>query len=60
VGGAAAALVRAARDGLIKINHDVVVPRGRVPELFEEVERSRRPTVCASPASGTPATATST
>ena len=24
---------------LIKINHDVVVPRGRVPELFEEVER---------------------
>ena len=25
--------------GLIKINHDVVVPRGRVPELFEEVER---------------------
>jgi glycolate oxidase len=27
--------------GLIKINHDVVVPRGRVPELFEEVERLR-------------------
>jgi glycolate oxidase len=25
--------------GLIKINHDVVVPRGRVPELFDEVER---------------------
>jgi len=25
--------------GLIKINHDVVVPRGRVPELFVEVER---------------------
>jgi glycolate oxidase len=25
--------------GLIKINHDVVVPRGRVPELFAEVER---------------------
>jgi glycolate oxidase len=25
--------------GLIKINHDVVVPRGRVPELFEEVAR---------------------
>jgi glycolate oxidase len=25
--------------GLVKINHDVVVPRGRVPELFEEVER---------------------
>jgi glycolate oxidase len=21
--------------GLLKINHDVVVPRGRVPELFE-------------------------
>jgi glycolate oxidase len=25
--------------GLIKINHDVVVPRGRVPQLFEEVDR---------------------
>lgn len=25
--------------GLVKINHDVVVPRGRVPELFEEVAR---------------------
>jgi glycolate oxidase len=25
--------------GLVKINHDVVVPRGRVPELFDEVER---------------------
>ncbi len=25
--------------GLTKINHDVVVPRGRVPELFAEVER---------------------
>jgi len=25
--------------GLVKINHDVVVPRGRVPELFAEVER---------------------
>ncbi|HEV8396310.1 MAG TPA: FAD-linked oxidase C-terminal domain-containing protein [Vicinamibacterales bacterium] len=25
--------------GLIKINHDVVVPRGRVPELFDEVAR---------------------
>ncbi len=25
--------------GLLKINHDVVVPRGRVPELFEEVAR---------------------
>jgi glycolate oxidase len=24
--------------GLLKINHDVVVPRGRVPELFEVVE----------------------
>jgi glycolate oxidase len=24
--------------GLLKINHDVVVPRGRVPELFEIVE----------------------
>jgi glycolate oxidase len=27
--------------GLLKINHDVVVPRGRVPELFEVVERLR-------------------
>jgi len=25
--------------GLTKVNHDVVVPRGRVPELFAEVER---------------------
>jgi FAD/FMN-containing dehydrogenase len=25
--------------GLRKINHDVVVPRGRVPELFDEVAR---------------------
>ncbi len=25
--------------GLVKINHDVVVPRGRVPELFAEVAR---------------------
>jgi glycolate oxidase len=28
--------------GLIKINHDIVVPRGRVPELFVEVERLKR------------------
>jgi glycolate oxidase len=28
--------------GLLKINHDVVVPRGRIPELFEMVERLRR------------------
>jgi glycolate oxidase len=28
--------------GLIKINHDVVVPRGRVPELFEEVGRLKQ------------------
>jgi len=25
--------------GLLKINHDVVVPRGRIPELFETVAR---------------------
>jgi glycolate oxidase len=25
--------------GLLKINHDVVVPRGRVPELFDAVGR---------------------
>jgi glycolate oxidase len=28
--------------GLDKINHDVVVPRGRIPELFEVVEDLRR------------------
>jgi glycolate oxidase len=28
--------------GLHKINHDVVVPRGRVPELFDVVEELRR------------------
>jgi glycolate oxidase len=28
--------------GLDKINHDVVVPRGRIPELFEAVEDLRR------------------
>jgi glycolate oxidase len=28
--------------GLLKINHDVVVPRGRVPELFEAVDEIRR------------------
>jgi glycolate oxidase len=28
--------------GLLKINHDVVVPRGRIPELFEAVEGLRR------------------
>ena len=27
--------------GLVKINHDVVVPRGRVPELFDVVEELR-------------------
>jgi glycolate oxidase len=27
--------------GLLKINHDVVVPRGRVPELFDAVEALR-------------------
>jgi glycolate oxidase len=27
--------------GLLKINHDVVVPRGRVPQLFEVVARLR-------------------
>ncbi len=28
--------------GLLKINHDVVVPRGRVPELFDVVEDLKR------------------
>jgi glycolate oxidase len=28
--------------GLLKINHDVVVPRGRVPELFGTVDELRR------------------
>ena len=28
--------------GLLKINHDVVVPRGRVPELFEIVDGLKR------------------
>jgi glycolate oxidase len=28
--------------GLHKINHDVVVPRGRIPELFDVVEELRR------------------
>jgi FAD/FMN-containing dehydrogenase len=27
--------------GLLKINHDVVVPRGRIPELFDVVARLR-------------------
>jgi glycolate oxidase len=27
--------------GLLKIHHDVVVPRGRVPELFDAVEELR-------------------
>jgi len=28
--------------GLLKINHDVVVPRGRVPQLYDAVEELRR------------------
>jgi FAD/FMN-containing dehydrogenase len=28
--------------GLLKINHDVVVPRGRVPELFAAIAELRR------------------
>ena len=28
--------------GLHKINHDVVVPRGRIPDLFEAIDRLRR------------------
>lgn len=28
--------------GLLKINHDVVVPRGRIPELFETIEAIAR------------------
>ncbi len=47
--------------GLLKINHDVVVPRGRVPELFDVIARAQaNATRCASPRSAMPATATST
>ncbi len=28
--------------GLVKINHDVVVPRGRVPDLFDVIEEMKR------------------
>jgi glycolate oxidase len=28
--------------GLLKINHDVVVPRGRVPQLFEAIDRLKQ------------------
>ena len=28
--------------GLVKVNHDVVVPRGRVPELFEVIAEMKR------------------
>jgi glycolate oxidase len=28
--------------GLVKINHDVVVPRGRVPELFDVIDELKR------------------
>ena len=28
--------------GLLKINHDVVVPRGRVPELFDVIQKIRK------------------
>ena len=28
--------------GLVKINHDVVVPRGRVPELFDVIAEMKR------------------
>jgi glycolate oxidase len=28
--------------GLLKINHDVVVPRGRIPELFSAIDELRR------------------
>jgi len=28
--------------GLLKINHDVVVPRGRIPELFEAIADIKR------------------
>src|SRR5436190_5870655 len=30
------------KTGLIKINHDVVVPRGRVPELFDVIAEMKR------------------
>jgi glycolate oxidase len=28
--------------GLVKVNHDVVVPRGRVPELFDVIDEMKR------------------
>ena len=47
-----------ARDSL-KINHDVVVPRGRVPELFAVVDTFARRTSFGLSPSVTPATETS-
>ena len=44
----------------LKFNHDVVVPKGRIPELFELVERLEGPSSCRFRVSVTSATATST
>ena len=45
----------------LKFNHDVVVPKGRIPELFALVEPASEATSgCGSRASATPGTATST
>ena len=45
----------------LKFNHDVVVPKGRIPELFDAGRAARAASSgCASRASATPATATST
>jgi FAD/FMN-containing dehydrogenase len=47
--------------GLTKLNEDIVVPRGKLESLFQ-IRRDvcERNTACPSPASATPATATST
>jgi len=46
--------------GLTKLNEDIVVPRGKLEDLSSSPRRCRRSTACNSPASATPATATST
>jgi FAD/FMN-containing dehydrogenase len=43
------------KTGLIKINHDVVVPRGRVPELFDVIADMKSTYTCGSRRSDTPA-----
>ena len=61
-GKSAANFPIALRDtGLTKLNEDIVVPRGRLEDLFKFAATAcRRNTACHSPVSATPATATST